>query len=156
MDLPAFTVSDMMPEDHTAMTGIPAIPDGEREVVKTIQDRLLAESLTDLRRLHAEASGQPEAARSMAFLPLLLDLMSKATPVDTREAHRRMAQEAAGLVAVDPARPGTPLERALRQIGGFGDRYEAELAKELGAARAREIRRADGTEYHNRLCPPAK
>jgi hypothetical protein len=63
-----------------------------------------------------------------------------ANDVGFRRAMQRIADDRAGLVPARPRSQDTPLDRALRIQASLADRLEMAVAREIGTARAEELR----------------
>ncbi len=98
-----------------------------------------------MRAIYVEAPGDAAGGDELTAGAMLSEISSKALRADGVRARARMARERAGLqpppadVAALP-----PVERALRLIYSSGNELERMLAEDLGAARARELRKHHG------------
>jgi hypothetical protein len=88
----------------------------------------------------AEVGGDKGAAEMLSSSALQQEIVAKSPEGEAQEVFKRLSAERAGLIAPGPAGGGSPLERMMRLLTGLGDRFEQELAAQLGAARARELR----------------
>jgi len=126
--------------------------DRMRVAIATTRERTLAR----LRRLYTDATGDDPGA--MPSDALMHEILRTAELGEEGELRRRIARERAGLEPPPPASARlTPLEETIRAVTVLGDEFEAEVARVLGPARARELRRAQrgwpGGEFHWLGCP---
>lgn len=116
----------------------------EAEVMAEVHQAFVAEALTKLRAIYVAATGDTENARVLAPEALEQEVIDKSTEESIRRAYQRVSQERAGLAAPPADTTGmTPAEQLVRFNTGLGDAYERALADKLGAAKARELRRAN-------------
>ncbi len=121
--------------------------------------KLNAEPLESLRALYVEVTGREAIAHELSPAGLIAEIRDKAPEGEVQEVFARLSAELAGKAAPPP--PGartSPLERLLRLQIELGDRFERELAAELGPARARALRAAEGgwssRSSSGHGCPP--
>jgi hypothetical protein len=116
----------------------------EAEVMAEVHQAFVAESLERLRAIYVAATGDTENARVLAPEALQQEVLDKSSEESIRRAYQRVSQERAGLAAPPADTSGlTPAEQLVRFNTGLGDAYEHALADKLGAAKARELRRAN-------------
>ena len=107
--------------------------------------------------LYIEATGDADRAESMSPSALAQEIEDKAAPGEPQEIRARIARERAGLEQ-PPAdlSQASPVERFLRAYVELGNDLEDLLARELGPARARELRQLnDGWNSRHEMsgCP---
>lgn len=121
------------------------LTESERPVLNEVFATAQKQLNDELRTMYVAVTADSEGAHSMAPRALLDELSDKIDSTTEANVRRLIAAERAGRL---PMRSWdavhNPQERALRWRADVGERVERMLAEKLGAARAREIRDANG------------
>jgi hypothetical protein len=91
-----------------------------------------------LRALYREVTG--ESGDNLDVMGLQSEIQSKTPRAEQLSIRARVSKELAGQAATPPVASQSPYERLLRASLGAGDALEQALARDLGAAKAHELR----------------
>ena len=126
------------------------LTDSERATYNRIVAAGEARFMADLRKLYVELMGDEAGAGALELQSIENEIDAKSTEADKTEAPRRLSQERAGLLP--PRTGGSVYERYLRVVMRAGDDLERDLARELGSAKAKQLRQLNGGEEFGRGC----
>ena len=119
--------------------------DAERAIYDRIVAARSAQFLADMRALYVELTGDDAGAGVLELSSLEHEIARKSSEEDQSEATRRLSQERARLVPPrSDLRGGSVYERYLRLLLRAGDDLERDLAREIGASKAKSLRQLHG------------
>jgi hypothetical protein len=114
----------------------------EAAIVTPILNKFREDQLRAIRDLYVEVTGAKALAEQLSPRALTSEIKEKAVPGEVQRAYRQISGELAGTIAPPgPQHRPSPSERLMRLQSTAGERFERAIAGELGAARAREIRK---------------
>ena len=136
-DVPGYGIEPRLMTDKLAAAGNLSADD------RAIYDQTVRKEndqfMTALRALYQELTGSD--AGDMDVHALFMEILQKSPSADVEAAHKRLAEERAGLVAPPTdARNQSVIERMFRLETAAGDTLEQLLAAELGPEKAHQIR----------------
>jgi hypothetical protein len=124
-------------ESYTrSMGGTAAEVEMVRDAFAVVEER----AFSMLRDLYVQTTGDKAGVTTMTVDQMLHEISRTAEYQEVPEIYQQLAAERAGLREPTPVDHRTPLEVLLREILQQGDYFEAELARRLGPARARQLR----------------
>jgi hypothetical protein len=137
-DMPHIDRDDDLDAKAAARQGL---SEEERQIVNDVHKSFNRRSMGELRKLYVEVTGDSKAAELLSAAALQQEIVAKSPDGEAPEVFKRLSHERAGLMPTPAAgAPSSPLERMMRLLTSIGDKYEQELAAQLGPARAHELR----------------
>jgi hypothetical protein len=119
-----------------SMGGTAAETEAVRDAFAAVEQHALAR----LREVYVQATGDRTGAANIPLEQMIYEIGRTGEYQEEFEVYQRISAERAGLQPPPSPDQFTPLELLLREILRQGDAFEVELAKQVGAARARQLR----------------
>ncbi|HEY0710028.1 MAG TPA: FecR domain-containing protein [Polyangia bacterium] len=114
----------------------------EKAIVTPILAKFKEDQLRAIRELYVEVTGAKALAEQLSPRALTSEIKEKAPPGEVQRAYQQISGELAGTIAPPgPRHQPSAVERLARLQSTAGERFERAIAAELGATRAREVRK---------------